>query len=367
LAKSIVSEICSSFKYDRCIFFEVDEEHLEMQVRYAEGIPLDEWEKYTFPYNNTYFQKLFSNKQAILLTDLEDIKNSKIRDHFKKCGFNQIVFAYLGIPSSNSSSDEIKEKVLPMLEAFLPNLYDQEDSDIDIILNRLQEYLTSESLSRAGYILLDNYRSKRKIASYEYHFLYNLFRSTSYYYQNLLLMEKLRFLFIRAEKEAVTDPLTDLFNYRYFMDQLKREINRNQRRKSNFSLIMIDIDFFKNYNDALGHQAGDVILKRISKLMMENTRTSDIVARYGGEEFIIICPELNSEGAHQVAEKIRQIVEKTEFPKIDQNPDFSITISLGISTFPEDGENAYQLIRRADKALYEAKETGRNKVCAASN
>jgi diguanylate cyclase (GGDEF)-like protein len=127
---------------------------------------------------------------------------------------------------------------------------------------------------------------------------------------------------------------------------------------------MIDIDFFKNYNDAYGHQSGDLILQRIAQSMVENTRSSDMVCRYGGEEFCIICPELSREDAKKTAEKLRQIVEKLELPKIDSVPGNRLTISSGISSFPEDGSTSYQLILNADKALYRAKETGRNKVCA---
>jgi diguanylate cyclase (GGDEF)-like protein len=367
LKKTVVQEICSSFNYDRCILFEVGEEDLEMKICYAEGIPLDTWEKYTYPFENSYFKNLFVEKQVIYFPETAKIEKRGFREHLERFKFNQFIFAYLGVPTLQLHSEDIRKNVLPMLEAFLPSLYNQESADIDIILGRLQEYLSGESLSHPAYVLLDNYRSQRMIASFEYHFLETLFRSCGYLYQNLQLMEKLRSLYVRAEKEAITDPLTELFNYRYFMDQLKREINRNQRRKSNFSLILIDIDFFKIYNDTFGHQTGDQILKRISKLLMENTRTSDIVARYGGEEFVVICPELNRESAHQVAEKLRQMVEKTEFPKIKDSQKSPLTISLGISTFPDDGETPYQLIKNADKALYRAKDSGRNIVCSSSN
>jgi len=126
---------------------------------------------------------------------------------------------------------------------------------------------------------------------------------------------------------------------------------------------MIDIDFFKNYNDAHGHQAGDLILQRIAKEMMENTRVSDIVCRYGGEEFVIICPELEKRAALQMAEKLRQIVENIELPSIENHEKSKLTISSGVASFPDDGETAFRLIRNADKALYKAKETGRNRVC----
>ncbi len=194
-------------------------------------------------------------------------------------------------------------------------------------------------------------------------FLESLIKTASYMYQNLMLMEQLRFLFVKAEKEAITDPLTELYNYRYFLLQLNREVSRAQRHKSVFSLIMIDIDFFKIYNDTYGHQAGDLILRQIAQAMLENTRNSDIVCRYGGEEFCVICPELTKEDAKKTAEKLRQIVESLELPKIKLPHGENLTISSGIASFPEDGSTAYQLILKADKALYKAKESGRNRVC----
>jgi diguanylate cyclase (GGDEF)-like protein len=148
--------------------------------------------------------------------------------------------------------------------------------------------------------------------------------------------------------------------------QLNREVSRAQRHKSVFSLIMIDIDFFKSYNDAFGHQAGDLILRRIAHAMLENTRNSDMVCRYGGEEFCIICPELTKEDAKKTAEKLRQMVRTLELPIIKSLPTGYLTISSGIASFPDDGNNAYQLILNADKALYRAKESGRNQVCVVS-
>ena len=363
LKKTLVDEICDRFKYDRCIFLDVNAENNLMQVNYARGIKQDDWDKYTYPFNNTLFRRIFERKQVIVVPGLERIQDLRLRKKLEALGASQFIFAYLGIPTSPFQSSEIKGRIMPMLEPYLPRLYNQEDSDINVILDHLQEYLERESLYRGGFIFLDNYLTRRRIASFEYRFLDTLFRTTSYMYQNLLLMEELRVLFIRAEKEALTDPLTNLFNYRYFMQQLSREISRARRHNSRFSLIMIDIDHFKIYNDTFGHQAGDLILRRLARLLMKNTRTSDIVSRYGGEEFIIICPELNKQEAVRMAEKLRQIIEDNQFPNAQKLPFGKMTISLGVATFPEDGENSYRLIRNVDRALYQAKEKGRNRVC----
>jgi diguanylate cyclase (GGDEF)-like protein len=363
LKKALVNEVCDRFKYDRCAFIDVDDQNMMMRVSYARGFDPEDWKKFQYPYKSPVFQKLFKDRQVLLMPNLNLVEDPKLRRLLESIDSHQFMFAYLGTPVGQMRPADIRRRVLPLLESYMPSLHDQEDSDIDVILANLEEYLASESLYRAGFIFMDNYKSKRRILPNEFRFLETLLRTTSYVYQNVLLMEQLRFLFVRAEKEAITDPLTDLFNYRYFMQQLNREISRDQRHKSVFSLIMIDIDFFKNYNDAHGHQAGDLILQRIAKEMMENTRVSDIVCRYGGEEFVIICPELEKRAALQMAEKLRQIVENIELPSIENHEKSKLTISSGVASFPDDGETAFRLIRNADKALYKAKDAGRNRVC----
>jgi diguanylate cyclase (GGDEF)-like protein len=361
--KVLVNEICDRFKFDRCAFIDVEIENMTMQIQYAKGIEQDKWDKLKYPFNNKFFQKLFLEEQVLLVPKLKSVEDLSIRKHLQKIKADQFIFAYLGTPMSSLDTTDIRQRVLPFLESYMPSLHDREDSDIEHILGNLEEYLTSESLYRAGFIFLDNFQSKRKILPSEFRFIETLIRTCSYMFQNLLLMEQLRYLFIRAEKEAITDPLTDLFNYRYFMQQLNREISRDKRHQSVFSLIMIDIDYFKNYNDNYGHQAGDLILQRIAKQMTKNTRESDIICRYGGEEFTIICPELNKDGAHSMAEKLRQIIQKTNFAHKKKVPNAHLTISAGVASFPDDGDTGYDIIRKADQALYKAKKRGRNKVC----
>ncbi len=360
---TLVDEIFKHFNFERCAFLDVDPERMVMEIKYARGIDQSEWGVYEYPVTSPFIHRMFEKNPVILVRNLNQIEDPKLKNVLTSLETSQFIFAYLGIPMNEQDSADIGEGVLPLFESFMPSLYNQEDVDMDIILSNLKEYLSSESLYRAGFIFLDNYKSHRTISTGEYRFLETLIRTASYMYQNLLLMEQLRFLFIKAEKEAITDPLTDLYNYRYFILQLNREISRAQRHTSVFSLIMIDIDFFKHYNDKYGHQSGDLILRRIAHTMLENTRTSDMVCRYGGEEFCIICPELSKEGAQKTAEKLRQIVEKLDLPQIQTVPGGKLTISSGVSSFPPDGTTAYQLILNADKALYRAKESGRNKVC----
>ncbi len=164
----------------------------------------------------------------------------------------------------------------------------------------------------------------------------------------------------QMEKLAATDGLTGLANHRHFKEQLIHEIDRATRHQLCLSLLMMDIDYFKFYNDNQGHPAGDEVLRRIAELIQKNLRKIDMAARYGGEEFAVILPEANSKAAIVVAEKIRYLVETTKFHKEENQPNKRLTLSIGIATIPSDTENGSDLIEVADKRLYKAKQRGRN-------
>ena len=161
---------------------------------------------------------------------------------------------------------------------------------------------------------------------------------------------------------AITDGLTGLYNYRYFKEQLLQELKRAQRHSLNISVVMIDIDHFKQYNDKNGHPAGDVVLKDIARLLRDNIRNIDLAARYGGEEFSLILIETDKPSAKIVPEKIRKLVEDYSFAYESSQPDGKLTISTGVATFPEDGEDFDTLVSKADQRLYRAKEAGRNLI-----
>jgi diguanylate cyclase (GGDEF)-like protein len=164
---------------------------------------------------------------------------------------------------------------------------------------------------------------------------------------------------------AFEDGLTMLFNHRYFQDHLEREISRVNRYSHLLSLIMIDIDHFKKFNDTYGHQQGDTVLRSVAEVLNDSIRKPDIAARYGGEEFAIILPETDLKGALVLAERIRQFIEELEV-KID-NQVLKVTISLGITSYdPAKGmKKKEEIIESADKALYNSKNTGRNKLSIA--
>ncbi len=160
---------------------------------------------------------------------------------------------------------------------------------------------------------------------------------------------------------AVTDEKTQLYNARFFSYRLQNELLRAKRYKRDVSLLVIDIDFFKKFNDTYGHLVGDWVLKNVAKTLKSVFRVCDLVARFGGEEFIVFCPETNKNQARIAAERARQAVEKLVL-EVGQGKTASVTISIGIATFPGDGGTQTEITKFADEALYAAKKNGRNRV-----
>ncbi len=163
---------------------------------------------------------------------------------------------------------------------------------------------------------------------------------------------------------SLTDPLTNLYNRRYFQERLDEEIDRSERHNLKLSLCIIDIDDFKLFNDTEGHPAGDDILIRFSRLIFESLRTIDVLARIGGEEFAVIMPQTDRDEAFFVAERIRNTVKHKLDRTWTQYQKEQMTVSIGISTFPADGTEVKQLISNADKAMYRAKMHGKDKTFA---
>lgn len=160
---------------------------------------------------------------------------------------------------------------------------------------------------------------------------------------------------------ATTDGLTELYNHRYFQEQIRMQVEQAKRYSSNFSLIIIDIDFFKKFNDTFGHQSGDAVLRQVAQTLKKNVRATDIVCRYGGEEMSIILPNTSKDEAFSTAQKICERVASKKF-KLTGDKETHVTISLGVATFPFDGDTASAIIESADKRLYTAKNSGRNQV-----
>ncbi|WP_338738138.1 diguanylate cyclase [Candidatus Dehalogenimonas loeffleri] len=168
-------------------------------------------------------------------------------------------------------------------------------------------------------------------------------------------------LFIQANTRANTDELTGLYNHRHFHERVEQEISRGGRFGITFSLILLDLDLFKVYNDIYGHLAGDQLLRKVGQMIHTSVRNIDLPFRYGGEEFAIILPETRIDDAYRVAERLRKTIEaRSSFREMP------VTASLGVSNWPGDGLMKEEVIHRADLALYRAKRLGRNRTCLAS-
>lgn len=170
---------------------------------------------------------------------------------------------------------------------------------------------------------------------------------------------KLEISNIDLENRANTDGLTGLKNYRVFKELLSQEYERSKRYNKVFSLILLDVDHFKTFNDSFGHPAGDAVLKTVANILQEAVRMTDSVARYGGEEFAVILPETDAEGAQIIAGRMREAIEKAPWQERQ------VTVSIGVSAFNNQTDGPSSLVEAADKALYASKELGRNRVTLA--
>ncbi len=224
-------------------------------------------------------------------------------------------------------------------------------SELSQILN-LEDFVTVPLKARdktIGVILADNLYTKKPITNDHIRMLTTFANQAGLAIENSMLYERTVVL-------SNSDSLTGLWHHGYFQYLLGQEIEYASSRKQSFTIFMIDIDDFKKFNDTNGHQAGDAILRSISNIFKEISKRIDIVARYGGEEFAIILPATKKQEALVLAERLRKAVEESKDLK-------GTTISIGMASFPEDSEEKESLISCADKALYQAKRTGKNKVC----
>ncbi len=197
---------------------------------------------------------------------------------------------------------------------------------------------------------------RRELSGAEMDRLQVIAHQSSLALQNALLHEEL-------ERLSVTDRLTELYNHGYFQQRLDEEIDRAARFGRDLSLIMLDIDDFKEFNDSFGHPRGDTVLKAVSAMIRQSLREIDVAARYGGEEFCIVLPETDTVGAMAVAERIRDAISRHSF--VEGAAGVHKTVSVGVATYPRHASAPGKLIEAADKAMYRAKRDGKNRVALA--
>lgn len=297
--------------------------------------------------------------------------NSLLRqNHNLKENYQIIIKEKEDLSSKNFFLSEKIEEVATLYEITRDiTLFLNEDQIFDLFREKLKKYLDfkdcqlleSNKTKNKDYFVLPIWVEKDKpcffsISGLDEEDKDRVFILTG---QLTLFLRRAR-LYRKLQELAITDSLTSLFNRRYFLERFDGEFKRAKKLRLNFSLLMIDIDHFKSYNDRYGHLTGDIILKEIAGVLKVNIRQIDLLSRFGGEEFAIILPKATKETARFVAERIRKAVSGKPIKGYDES--FNITLSLGVASFPEDGNNPQELMDKADWALYRAKECGRNRV-----
>jgi diguanylate cyclase (GGDEF)-like protein len=219
-------------------------------------------------------------------------------------------------------------------------------------LSRYKDYtvlpLNTEENQAAGYLAVDGISDTDK-------------EKFGILVQQLLIGLRRAHLYQKVQEMAITDALTQVYCRRYFLERFSEELKRSRKNKLHLCFLMIDLDNFKHFNDRYGHLVGDAILRQVSKIIGDMVRQIDFIGRYGGEELAIVLAETDKEQASFAAERIRQAVEASVIKAYDE--ELRVTVSIGVSTFPDNTDHMRDLIEMADQALYLAKETGKNKVC----
>lgn len=294
---------------------------------------------------------------------LEELISCFSKEKMKKSKFNCLV------ESISMPCDEKTGGILTVSLSDGMSLHISKDRLANLNNDPLLKYFNSEDFvitplkakdKVIGLIVVDNFVTHKPITNDDIRML------TMFANQAGLAIEKSN-LYERVVIMSNTDSLTGLWNHAFFQQVLEQQLNRAKEEGEYLSLVMIDIDDFKVFNDTWGHQKGDNILVQIAKLFKEASRKLDYICRYGGEEFSIILPKTNIKDAMTIADRIYTSVGKFHFEPSLGNPPQKITLSLGVATFPTHARSKSELIQAADKALYEAKRLGKNKVINFSN
>ena len=295
--------------------------------------------------------------------DLEDLISAyKVAKNILETGFNRQLRT-LRFPLSDKNQNLLALVVLEGMPLHLNRETLQNYRQSPLISMLEAEELVLVPLKAKdkvnGIIVADNFINKKPISKDDLRMLIMLANQAGLAIENSQLYEK-------TVMRAHSDSLTELWNHGYFQYLLYSELEKAKAINAGLSLILLDIDDFKVYNDKLGHQAGDSILKDLALLLKNQSRKMDQVCRYGGEEFTIILPQADKNEAFMIAERLRQDIVKSHFVHEEILPQNRLTVSIGISSYPADGTTPSELIHSCDKALYLAKQKGKNTTCSAS-
>ena len=301
------------------------------------------------------------NQKKILLVEDDEFEATILQNYLKNTPY-QVEYFKDGISAIRRLKKGDIDLVL--LDLLLPNM-----SGFDIC-QQLKEHPLTRNIQIIIVTALDDIESKiRGLEQGTDDFLVKPVNKEILLTRIQALLKKKRYIdrlnvnYEKALQSAITDSLTGLYNHSYFKQFLELEMERSRRQKHPLTLMMLDLDDFKHYNDTLGHPTGDVILQEFSQLIQQNIRKIDVAARYGGEEFALVLTYTAAKGAMITAERLRQTIQTHPFTYKVGYPAKTLTTSIGLADFHSEPVSAQELIERADSALYQAKRTGKNRIC----
>ncbi|MBD3224896.1 MAG: diguanylate cyclase [Caldithrix sp.] len=338
LLEQLPSQMIKGFNVDRCFIMHKPEAKQAYEIASVAPANLNAFREVSPKISSDLLDYLNEENGVIWIKNINDLNDKDSKKFFSTLDARSFLMGYIANPNPDHTSGEIKYS-------------GQRISATDF--RERDHYL----------IIIDKQKPPYSFETYEVRILKSFIQTVSVIFENMVLYTYLYKLYKVKAEESIRDELTNLYNYRHFRRELEKEANRSKRFQSPFSLIMIDIDLFKDFNDTFGHLIGDRILKEVAQLLVNNTRKTDTVARYGGEEFGVILPGLKRSEAVGLANKLRSMVEQHVFDVSGITGKQTITISAGVASFPEDSRAVQTLIELSDKALYTAKQSGRNKVC----
>jgi len=341
LIKLLPQKIAEGFQIERCIFFKIDREKFRLEPFSFVGESLANIKKSKFKISANFLNYLKRENGILWIKNIHEILDKSLLKMAGKLVASSFLVGNLSYLGTQQEATRLFFKI-------------SQESDIENEPSHSQQFL----------FFLDKGITGTPLATYEVRILKSFMQTMGIIYENILLYARLMELYRIREQQAMYDELTGVYNYRYFMQELEREANRFKRFNHPFSLLMIDVDHFKEFNDAYGHLEGDRVLRHIATTIKDNLRATDTIARYGGEEFTVILPRLSKAEALKIGEKLRKKIDNTDLG-IKKGKHSRVTISVGVASLPEDCNDARQLLLQADKALYQAKRGGRNKVCIA--
>lgn len=301
-----------------------------------------------------------------LSDEFEKADESEAEDRFYKCfHFSPVALCLTRV--SDSRLIEVNQVFCEMFGYSRNEAMGRTTFELKLWVNPDERQIMVDSVRRDGFVrdYIQSYRTRAgesRLLSMSVHF--TKLNGVDCFITSLIDITERKRLEAELEHRARIDYLTGVSNHGYFMEQAELEINRAVRYDNPISFLMMDIDFFKQVNDTHGHKAGDSVLKKLGEVCKQTLREIDVIGRLGGEEFAIMLPETNIEKAAEVAERLRTALASATIP-LDNKAPITFTVSIGVASIYPKGGNMNKLFNIADQALYEAKGTGRNKVCVA--